>query len=175
MTDLAPAATETVAPAIPAPRGSAGSAWLKWLARRIGLAILTLWLCSVLVFFATAALGDPVRASLGKDYASSPERAAALAAALHLDQPVIVRYFAWLGGLLTGHLGTSIANGLPVGELVGPRIVNSAVLVPVAPPSGTAPATGRSIRRRGHRRLLSLSRQDLQARATRTRAARRKT
>ena len=129
MTDLAPAATETVAPAIPAPRGSAGSAWLKWLARRIGLAILTLWLCSVLVFFATAALGDPVRAILGKDYASSPERAAALAAALHLDQPVIVRYFAWLGGLLTGNLGTSIANGLPVGELVGPRIVNSAVLV----------------------------------------------
>ena len=129
MTDLAPAATETVAPAIPAPRGSAGSAWLKWLARRIGLAILTLWLCSVLVFFATAALGDPVRAILGKDYASSPERAAALAAALHLDQPVIVRYFDWLGGLLTGNLGTSIANGLPVGELVGPRIVNCAVLV----------------------------------------------
>ena len=63
MTDLAPAATETVAPAIPAPRGSAGSAWLKWLARRIGLAILTLWLCSALVFFATAALGDPVRRS----------------------------------------------------------------------------------------------------------------
>ena len=129
MTDLAPAATETVAPAIPAPRGSAGSAWLKWLARRIGLAILTLWLCSALVFFATAALGDPVRAILGKDYASSPERAAALAAALHLDQPVIVRYFAWLGGLLTSNLGTSIAHGLPVGELVGPRIVNSAVLV----------------------------------------------
>ena len=90
---------------------------------------MTLWLCSVLVFFATAALGDPVRAILGKDYASSPERAAALAAALKLDQPVIVRYFDWLGGLLTGHLGTSIANGLPVGELVGPRIVNSAVLV----------------------------------------------
>src|SRR5690348_12450294 len=107
MTDLAPAATETVAPAIPAPWGSAGSAWLKWLARRIGLAILTLWLSSVLVFFATAALGDPVRAILGKDYASSPERAAALAAQLHLDQPVIVRYFAWLGGLLTGNLGTS--------------------------------------------------------------------
>ena len=134
---MRPAATETVAPAIPAPRGSAGSAWLKWLARRIGLAILTLWLCSVLVFFATAALGDPVRAILGKDYASSPERAAALAAALHLDQPVIVRYFDWLGGLLTGNLGTSIANGLPVGELVGPRIVNSAVLVSTIVPQGS--------------------------------------
>src|SRR5207249_6478333 len=32
-----------------------GSAWLNWFARRLGLAVLTLWLCSVLVFFATAA------------------------------------------------------------------------------------------------------------------------
>ena len=129
MTDLATPATETVSPATPAPRGGSGSAWVKWLGRRLGLALLTLWLCSVLVFFATAALGDPVRAILGKDYASSPERAAALAAELHLDRPVIVRYFEWLGGLFTGNLGNSIANGLPVGELVGDRIINSAVLV----------------------------------------------
>jgi peptide/nickel transport system permease protein len=115
MTDLATPATEAPATTAPVRGGSAGSAWLKWLARRIGLAILTLWLCSVLVFFATAALGDPVRAILGKDYASSP-----------------VRYFEWLGGLLTGNLGNSIANGLPVGELVGDRIVNSAVLVLIA-------------------------------------------
>jgi peptide/nickel transport system permease protein len=128
MTDLAtssPDVTTTPAPI----RASGGSAWLKWLARRLGLAILTLFLCSLLVFYATAALGDPVRAILGKDYASSPERVAALTAQLQLDQPVIVRYFEWLGGLLTGNLGTSIANGLPVGELVGDRIVNSAVLV----------------------------------------------
>src|SRR3954451_13537322 len=116
MTDLA--TKPTTPTAAPARSAGAGTAWLKWLARRLGLAILTLWLCSVLVFFATAALGDPVRAILGKDFAASPERAAALAAQLKLDQPVIVRYFDWLGGLLTGNLGTSIANGLPVGELV---------------------------------------------------------
>jgi peptide/nickel transport system permease protein len=132
MTDLATPPTETPAPATPVRGGSAGSAWLKWLARRLGLAILTLWLCSVLVFFATAALGDPVRAILGRDYASSPERVAAITAQLRLDQPVIVRYFDWLGGILTGDLGTSLANGFPVGELVGPRIVNSAVLVIVS-------------------------------------------
>jgi peptide/nickel transport system permease protein len=105
---------------------------VKWLARRLGLAVLTLWLCSLLVFFATAALGDPVRAILGKDYASSPERVALLTAQLKLDQPVILRYFDWLGGLLTGRLGNSVANGFPVGELVGDRIVNSAVLVLVS-------------------------------------------
>ncbi|HEX4356613.1 MAG TPA: ABC transporter permease, partial [Pseudonocardia sp.] len=131
MTDLATTApdTEATTPARPRP---AGSAWLKWLARRLGLAVLTLWLCSVLVFFATAALGDPVRAILGKDYATSPERVAALTAQLRLDEPVITRYFQWLGGLFTGNLGESVANGLPVGSLVGDRIVNSAVLVLVS-------------------------------------------
>src|SRR6185312_4700732 len=112
MTDLATPATETVAPATPAPRGGSGSAWVKWLARRLGLALLTLWLCSVLVFFATAALGDPVRAILGKDFAASPERAAALAEQLHLDQPVIVRYFDWLGGLIINSAVLVLASAI---------------------------------------------------------------
>ena len=129
MTDLAPAATETVAPAIPAPRGSAGSAWLKWLARRIGLAILTLWLCSVLVFFATAALGDPVRAILGKDYASSPERAAALAAAAQAGPAgdrALLRLARRPAHRQPRHLDRQRAAGRRAGR---PRIVNSAVLV----------------------------------------------
>lgn len=131
MTDVVTRAPDAAPTAAPVRRRS-GGAWAKWLARRIGLAVLTLWLCSLLVFFATAALGDPVRAILGKDYASSPERVAALESQLHLDQPAIVRYVGWLGGLLTGDLGTSIANGLPVGTLVGDRIVNSLVLVVVS-------------------------------------------
>jgi peptide/nickel transport system permease protein len=132
MTELATSPPDTTTTSAPARPASSGPAWLKWFARRIGLAVLTLWLCSVLVFFATAALGDPVRAILGKDYASSPERVATITAQLGLDRPVIVRYFDWLGGILSGHLGTSVANGLPVGELVGDRIVNSAVLVIVS-------------------------------------------
>ena len=80
---------------------SVGTAWALWLLRRIGLAVLTLWLVSVLVFFATAALGDPIRAILGKDYATSPERVATLTEQLQLDEPLVQRYFDWLGGLLT--------------------------------------------------------------------------
>jgi peptide/nickel transport system permease protein len=133
MTDLATTGRATDATASAPPRRApAGSAWLRWLARRLGLALLTLWLCSALVFFATAALGDPVRAILGREYATSPERVAALESQLRLDQPVVLRYLDWLGGLLTGDLGNSIANGLPVGSLVGDRIVNSAVLVLVS-------------------------------------------
>jgi len=98
MTDLVTTDQGIEATPVSAPARGTGSAWLMWFARRMGLAVLTLWLCSVLVFFATAALGDPVRAILGKDYATSPERVAALEAQLHLDQPVITRYFEWLGG-----------------------------------------------------------------------------
>ncbi len=130
MSDLVTTGPDTNSAPLEQPRTpSAGGAWLRWLARRLGLAVLTLWLCSVLVFFATAALGDPVRAILGKDYASSPERVATLREQLHLDDSIFSRYFSWLGGLFTGDLGNSTANGLPVSSLVGDRIVNSAVLV----------------------------------------------
>ncbi|GAB3895431.1 ABC transporter permease [Kibdelosporangium lantanae] len=92
----------------------------------MGLALLTLWLVSVVVFLATNALGDPARAILGRS--ATPDRLAALQAQLHLGQPVVVRYFSWLGGMLTGDLGTSL-TGTPVGTLIGPRIGNSALLV----------------------------------------------
>ena len=55
----------------------------------------------MLVFVATTALGDPVRAILGKDFAADQARVAQLTAQLNLDEPLIVRYFDWLGGLLT--------------------------------------------------------------------------
>lgn len=126
-----PAAPAPTAPP-PARPGAATGAWVRWVVRRIGLAVLTLWLVSLLVFAATTALGDPIRAILGKDYAASPGRVAQLRAQLHLDDSWIHRYLDWLGGLFTGDLGHSVSNGLPVSGLIGDRIVNSAVLVVAA-------------------------------------------
>ena len=112
------------------PRGQHGAmAWVVWIARRLGLALLTLWLVSVLTFLATAALGDPVRAILGRDYNSNPGRVAELEAMLGTDQSLLQRYLDWLGGLLTGDLGTSLATGGPVSELISGSVLNSAVLV----------------------------------------------
>ncbi|NUR06573.1 MAG: ABC transporter permease [Nocardioidaceae bacterium] len=104
-------------------------AWVAWLLRRLGLAVLTLWLVSVLVFIATTALGDPVRAILGKDFNADKARAAQLTAQLNLDESLPQRYLHWLGGLFSGDLGTSIANQRPVSELIGPNVVNTLVLV----------------------------------------------
>lgn len=106
--------------------------WALWLARRLALAVLTLWLVSVLVFVATAALGDPVRAILGRDYEVSPERVAQLESQLNLDEPLPARYLGWLGGLVRGDLGISISSQRPVAELIGSTVVNSLVLVLIA-------------------------------------------
>ncbi|MEP7160237.1 MAG: ABC transporter permease [Dermatophilaceae bacterium] len=110
-------------------RRSAGRAWTFWIARRTLAAVASLWVVSLIVFFATSALGDPVRAILGKDYAVSPERVAQIQSALHLDQSLIVRYGIWLSDLLRGDFGTSIANAIPVSELIGDKVLNSAFLV----------------------------------------------
>jgi peptide/nickel transport system permease protein len=118
---------------VPPPKSRHGAAaWASWLGRRIGLALLTLWLVSVLVFIATTSLGDPVRAILGREYNSNPARVQQLTEQLNLDQSAISRYFDWLGGLLTGDLGTSIANQQPVSQLISDNVVNTAVLVLLA-------------------------------------------
>jgi peptide/nickel transport system permease protein len=51
---------------------------------------------------------------------------------LHLNRSVFDQYGSWIGGILTGHPGKSLANGLPVWGIVGPAALNSAVLVAVS-------------------------------------------
>jgi peptide/nickel transport system permease protein len=99
--------------------------------RRIGLGLLTLWLVSLIVFAAVLALpGDAATAILGKE--ATPDRVAALREQLHLNDSVISQYFQWLGGLLSGDLGTSAATQEPVSDLLSARVGNSVFLVLVA-------------------------------------------
>jgi peptide/nickel transport system permease protein len=95
--------------------------------RRLMLGLLVLLLVSILVFVATQALGDPARAILGRD--ATPSRLAVLHKQLHLDQSKLGQYLTWAGGLLHGDFGTSLASRQPVSQLLGSRLVNSAVLV----------------------------------------------
>jgi peptide/nickel transport system permease protein len=110
--------------------------WLRlggiagFIVRRLLLGVLVLFLVSVVVFIATQALGDPARAILGRD--ATPERLAALQEELNLNDSLIGQYFSWLGGLLSGDLGNSLAAQSPVSTLLGPRLLNSAVLVLIA-------------------------------------------
>lgn len=99
--------------------------------RRLLLGILVILLVSVVVFAATQALpGDPAQAILGRS--ATPQSLSALRSQLHLDRPVLSQYAAFLTGLLHGDLGTSLAAQQPVSQVLGNRLVNSAVLVAIA-------------------------------------------
>lgn len=99
--------------------------------RRTALGLLTLFLVSLVVFAATQALpGDPARAILGRE--ATPQSLAALRQQLHLGQPAVEQYTHWLGGILTGNLGQSLAANEPVTKLIGTRIENSAFLMLLA-------------------------------------------
>jgi peptide/nickel transport system permease protein len=101
------------------------------IARRAGLGIVSLFLVSLLVYFATLILpGDAATAILGQS--ATPERVAALRKQLGLDQSTVAGFWSWLGNFLSGNFGKSLADGRAVTEVVGPRLVNSAVLVVTA-------------------------------------------
>ncbi len=97
---------------------------IKLLARRILLGLMVMWVVSVLVFVATEILpGDVARAVLGQG--ATEEAMANIRARLGLDRPAYVRYFQWLGGLVTGDLGTSLSSGYDIAELIGDRFWNT--------------------------------------------------
>ncbi|HUK78941.1 MAG TPA: ABC transporter permease [Thermoleophilia bacterium] len=104
---------------------------VKIIVRRILLGVLTLLLVSVLVFAATQTLpGDTARAILGKS--ATPATLKAMRQELGLDRPAVVQYGSWLGGVVRGNLGESLAAKAPVTSVIGTRVRNSAVLVILA-------------------------------------------
>jgi peptide/nickel transport system permease protein len=110
---------------------------LKLAARRTGIGVITLFAVSIVVFLATEVLpGNAAFAVLGRS--ANPARLHALEHQLHLDQGLVTQYWTWLSGLLTGKLGTSLANGQPVWAQIEPRLINSAVLMLVSGIIGAA-------------------------------------
>lgn len=101
------------------------------IARRLAIIAVTLLLVSVLVFVATQGMpGDVARAVLGRD--ATPEQLLRVRLELGLDRPLAVQYADWLVRLLSGDPGLSIVARMPVLELIGPKIRNSAELVLVS-------------------------------------------
>jgi peptide/nickel transport system permease protein len=103
----------------------------RFLLKRLGLAAITLFLLSVIVFFGTQVLpGNVGRRILGP---FADEAAVdALNERLGTDRGLLTQYWDWLTGLFTGDLGTSLAQNVPVTELLGNALVNSAKLAAFA-------------------------------------------
>ena len=80
-------------------------------------AIVTLWLAVSAVFLALRTIpGDAADALMGQQMSS--EGVALLRRQMGLDQPLIVQYASFMGDVLRGDLGLSLALGKPVSELV---------------------------------------------------------
>ncbi len=90
---------------------------LNYLLRRLGQIVPTLFFVSVLIFGLQQLLpGDPAIALAGEE--RDPETIRYLREKFHLDEPLPVRYWYWLSGVLTGNLGDSVRIQKPVTELI---------------------------------------------------------
>lgn len=110
---------------------------LTYILRRLAAAVLILLAATFLMYVLTTFATDPLA-----DFREKPNAGALIAArekALHLDVPLIPRYFLWLGGALgclnvvgdTCNLGTTF-QGQAVGEAISGAIGQTLMLISAA-------------------------------------------
>jgi peptide/nickel transport system permease protein len=93
---------------------------LKRLAYALPIALGVSVICFALLYLAP---GDPSSAVIPDN--TPPELAAQIRAAYGFDQPIPVQYLRWLGRVLTGDFGMSIATRRPVLSEVVPAMLNT--------------------------------------------------
>ncbi len=89
---------------------------LKYIAKRIGLAIVTIWAVATITFFLTNMVpGGPFLS----EKAISPQATAALEAKYGLDKPLFQQYLTYIGDALHGDLGDSLKQrGRTVADII---------------------------------------------------------
>ena len=86
-----------------------------YLGRRLLALIPTLFFASRIVFISMRLIpGDVIDLMLAQNDIVTGQDRAKIEAALGLDQPVYVQYFRWIGDALTGDLGSSLWQNVPV-------------------------------------------------------------
>ncbi|WIM67124.1 ABC transporter permease [Corynebacterium breve] len=95
--------------------------------RLIARFVVMLFLASVIIFVLLRAIpGDPARIALG--VTATEDAVAELSTRLGTDRPLISQYFDWIGGLLTGDFGISLASQQDITPLVLDRAAVSFIL-----------------------------------------------
>jgi len=103
----------------------------QYVLKRLGLALLTLVLLSLIIFFAGSVLpGNPGRATLGPF--ASQHAVDALNQTLGVNRPLIAQYWSWITGILHGDLGISYQYRLPVSTFLFPALGRSLKLAILA-------------------------------------------
>jgi len=93
----------------------------KFIVKRIGLALVTLFIVTTAIFFMTHILpGNAAERILGPF--AERVNVIALEKELGLDRPIYVQYWRWLSEALQGQLGDSVQYQSPVSEILLPAI-----------------------------------------------------
>ena len=98
---------------------------VRYVVKRVLLALLTILIICSLTFFAMHAVpGGPFNSEKALD----PITIQALNARYGLDKPVPVQFFNWMKGLLQGDFGVSLKNGREISDIIGESFPISAKL-----------------------------------------------
>lgn len=94
---------------------------IRYVLKRLVLMIPTILLTSLLIFWAMSLTGgDPVMTMLPEN--ASVEQQEALRESLGLNDPFFVQYFRYIGGMVTGDMGTSYVTKLDVFDVFMGRL-----------------------------------------------------
>ncbi|MEM5382188.1 ABC transporter permease [Paraburkholderia phymatum] len=117
----------TVPSSIARSSGGSTARVARFIATRVGLSLITLWLLSIIVFAGGQLLpGDIGRALLGP--LADARAVAALNHQLGADRPLLTQYTQWITHFVHGDMGMSYAFREPVAPFVGNALANSAKL-----------------------------------------------
>lgn len=103
--------------------------WVRFLGLRVLGTFLVLAIMSIGIFTLVYLSPGSIEKTLLGTKPVNPESIAAIRAQYHLDDSFFSQYVTWLGGVLSGDLGTSIRTGNPVGEMIGAKLPRTAALV----------------------------------------------
>ncbi len=101
---------------------------MKYLWKKIGTLIITLFIVSFLSFLAFSVIpGDAAQSKLGTE--ATEEQVKALQEEMGLNDPLLIRYGRWIVGFLQGDFGESYSYSVPVKEIVLNKIPIMVALV----------------------------------------------
>lgn len=103
----------------------------KYIAKRLGIALIVLFGITVVDFFIMTLAGNPIEILSGGPRINEAQLDQK-AANLGLDKPVYIQYFIWLGQVLRGNLGTSYKSYEPVSDMIASHIGPTLILMGTA-------------------------------------------
>ncbi len=104
---------------------------LVFAVRRFGTMVLTMLVVSILVFLLLEINVESVATNVLGPYTSQEQRELWLERHGYTD-PAIWRYLRWLGNFIVGNFGDSVRFKVPVGDVMWPRLANTAILGGIA-------------------------------------------